>query len=48
MLAPYGFRQPIVGMGLTTFGESGSPDQLYKKYGIGAEDVVREARELVG
>ena len=48
MLAPYGFRQPIVGMGLTTFGESGSPEELFDKYGIGVEAVVREARELVG
>jgi len=48
MLAPYGLRSPVVGMGLVTFGESGEPGQLYDKYGIGVEGVVREARELVG
>ncbi|MBL7942107.1 MAG: transketolase family protein, partial [Flavobacteriales bacterium] len=30
-----------------SFGESGTPDQLMKKYGLEADDVVRAARALI-
>jgi transketolase len=31
-----------------TFGESGTPDQLLKKYGLDAEDIVAAAEKVIG
>ncbi len=31
-----------------TFGESGKPDELRKKYGMTAEDIIRAAESLIG
>jgi transketolase len=30
-----------------TFGESGTPDAVIKKYGLTAEDIVKAAREML-
>lgn len=30
------------------FGESGKPDELYKKYGLTAENIMKEARKIIG
>ena len=39
---------PLVRVGLQdTFGESGTPDELMKAYGLTAADIVRAAREAV-
>jgi transketolase len=40
-----GSRAPLRRVGMTTFGESGSPDELYAKFGLDAEGIARSARE---
>ncbi len=38
---------PIVSIRVEGFGQSGEPDQLYRKYGIGVNGIVKRVRELV-
>jgi transketolase len=40
-----GARAPLRRVGMTTFGESGSPDELYAKFGLDAAGIVRAVRE---
>lgn len=48
-LAPEGSGVPIIPIAVqNTFGESGEPDQLYRKYGIGVEAVVKRVKESIG
>ena len=30
-----------------TFGESGKPDELYKKYGLTKENIIKEVKKLI-
>ena len=47
-LAPEGSGVPIIPIGVwDTFGESGNPDELYRKYGIGVDAVVKRVKELI-
>jgi transketolase len=40
---------PVVRVGVKdTFGESGKPEQLLKKYGLGAIDIVEAAKKAIG
>lgn len=40
---------PVVRVGTRdTFGESGNPDDLFKKYGLTAEDIAEAARRSIG
>jgi len=39
----------VKGIGVNdTFGESGTPDDLYKKYGLTAENIIEKARNILG
>jgi transketolase len=42
-----GRRAPLHRVGMTTFGESGSPAELYAKYGLDAEGIARAARSAL-
>ena len=42
-----GRRAPLHRLGMTTFGESGSPAELYAKYGLDAEGIARAARSAL-
>ena len=47
VLASRGVHAPLHRMGMRTFGESGSPDELYAKYGLDAEGITRAVREAL-
>jgi transketolase C-terminal domain/subunit len=38
---------PMRFIGLTDYAESGAPEALMRKYGLTADDIAREAIELV-
>jgi transketolase len=42
-----GRRAPLHRVGMTTFGESGSPAELYAKYGLDADGIARAARSAL-
>jgi transketolase len=47
VLASRGVHAPLHRVGMRTFGESGSPDQLYTKYGLDSEGIARIARDVL-
>jgi transketolase len=48
VLAGSGSHAPLHRLGMRTFGESGSPAELYAKYGLDAEGIARSVREVLG
>ena len=30
------------------FGESGKPDELYRKYGLTSNDIIKAAKKVIG
>jgi transketolase len=46
-LARHGVGTPVRMIGMRTFGESGTPDELYAKYGLDADGIAREVRQQV-
>ncbi|SHJ62048.1 transketolase family protein [Paramaledivibacter caminithermalis] len=43
------YPAPLKRIGINdTFGESGKPDELMKKYGLTAENIVEKAKEILG
>jgi transketolase len=47
VLASRGSRAPLHRVGMRTFGESGSPDELYAKYGLDADGIAGSVRSAV-
>jgi transketolase len=47
VLAANGARVPLRRVGMRTFGESGSPAELYAKYGLDADGISRSVREAL-
>lgn len=47
VLASRGVRVPLHRVGMRTFGESGTPGELYAKYGLDAEGVAGSVREAL-
>jgi transketolase len=47
VLASRGVHAPLHRVGMRTFGESGSPDELYAKFGLDAEGIARAVREAL-
>ena len=45
VLSGRGAQPPLRRVGMTTFGESGSPAELYEKYGLDAAGITRATRE---
>jgi transketolase len=42
------FPVPMKIMGVQdTFGESGKPDELYKKYGLSQEHIIKNIKEII-
>jgi transketolase len=46
-LAQRGVGTPVRMIGMRTFGESGKPAELYAKFGLDAEGIVRQVREAL-
>ncbi len=46
-LGPYGINIPIIPMRVHGFGQSGEPAELFDKYGIGVNAVVKRVKELL-
>ena len=46
-LAARGSHAPLHRVGLKTFGESGSPAELYARYGLDADGIARSVREAL-
>jgi transketolase len=47
VLAARGSHAPLHRVGMRTFGESGSPAELYAKFGLDAEGIARSVREAL-
>ena len=47
VLAANGAHAPLRRVGMRTFGESGSPAELYAKYGLDADGIARSVREAL-
>jgi transketolase len=47
VLASRGVHAPLHRVGMRTFGESGSPDELYAKYGLDADGIARAVRSAL-
>jgi transketolase len=47
VLAEGGSHPPLHRVGLRTFGESGTPAELYAKYGLDADGIARTVREVL-
>jgi transketolase len=47
VLAANGAHTPLRRVGMRTFGESGSPAELYAKYGLDADGIARSVREAL-
>ena len=47
VLAASGAHAPLRRVGMRTFGESGSPAELYAKYGLDADGIARSVREAL-
>ena len=43
-----GGRPVLHRVGMTTFGESGTPKELYAKFGLDADGIARRTREILG
>jgi transketolase len=48
VLAARGSHAPLHRVGMRTFGESGSPEELYAKYGLDADGIARTIRDVLG
>jgi transketolase len=48
VLAARGSHAPLHRVGMQTFGESGSPGELYAKYGLDADGIARTIRYVLG
>jgi transketolase len=47
VLAGGGSEAPLHRVGMTTFGESGSPEELYEKYGLAAQPLAETVRQFL-
>ena len=47
VLAEEGISSKVKRLGMTTFGESGTPTDLYRKFGLDAQGVVRSVRDFI-
>jgi transketolase len=47
VLAAKGSRAPLRIVGMSTFGESGAPAELYAKYGLDAEGISAATRKFL-
>lgn len=47
VLASRGVHAPLHRVGMRTFGESGSPDELYAKYGLDADGIAQGVRSAL-